>query len=184
MRTLFLDRDGVVNVQIVDGYVMQPQQFVFHKGAIEALHQLRAHFDRLILVTNQQCVGKGLCTMAEIDAVHNWMKQQLALENAYLDAIYCCPHLASDNCGCRKPKPGMALQALRDFPEIDLSQSVMVGDSLSDIQFAQNAGVKAVHVGAIRHPEFEEIQLLTPWHFDTLLDFSKELNSQSPILNS
>ena len=176
MRTLFLDRDGVVNVQIIDGYVMDPQQFVFHEGAIDALCGLRERFERMILVTNQQCVGKGLCTMAEIDAVHDWMTRRLQEHGFAFDKIYCCPHLASDGCTCRKPRPGMALQAKQDFPEIDFSQSMMVGDSLSDMQFAQNAGLIAVHVGAIRHPEFEEIQKITPRHFDSLLAFAKTLS--------
>lgn len=172
MRTLFLDRDGVVNVQIIDGYVMDTKQFVFHDGVFEALRLLRKRFDRIILVTNQQCVGKGLCNMAQIDAVHDWMAQRLLEHNFAFDKIYCCPHLASDGCTCRKPRPGMALQAKQDFPEIDFSQSLMVGDSLSDMQFAQNAGLAAVHVGAIRHPEFEEIQKITPHHFDSLLAFA------------
>lgn len=175
MRTLFLDRDGVVNEQIIDGYVMKIDQFVFKDGVVDTLRALRDYFGRIVLVTNQQCVGKGLCTMAEIVAVHDWMQQQLGAAGAALDAVYCCPHLAADQCDCRKPKPGMAMQALRDFPDIDFSQSVMIGDSLSDIQFAVQAGLQPVHVGAIRHPEFEEIQRLTPLHFDALPQYLEYL---------
>ena len=173
--TLFMDRDGVVNEQIIDGYVMETEQFVFHNGVFEALEILHQHFDRVLLVTNQQCVGKGLCSMDKIDRVHEWMQQQLAARNIAFDRIYCCPHLAAAGCDCRKPQPGMAFQAQRDFPDIDFSHSVMVGDSLSDMQFAQNAGIRAVHVGAIRHPEFEEIQKITPLHFDSLFDFAQSL---------
>lgn len=173
--TLFMDRDGVVNEQIIGGYVMETEQFVFHNGVFEALEILHQHFDRVLLVTNQQCVGKGLCSMDKIDRVHEWMQQQLAARNIAFDRIYCCPHLAAAGCDCRKPQPGMAFQAQRDFPDIDFSHSVMVGDSLSDMQFAQNAGIRAVHVGAIRHPEFEEIQKITQRHYDSLFEFAQEV---------
>lgn len=183
--TLFMDRDGVVNEQIIGGYVMDTEQFVFHNGVFEALEILHQLFDRVLLVTNQQCVGKGLCPMSTIDHVHEWMQQQLVTRNVAFDKIYCCPHLAAEGCNCRKPQPGMALQAQRDFPDIDFSHSVMVGDSLTDIQFAQNAGVRAVHVGAIRHPEFEEIQKITPLHYDSLFEFAQSLgNSKFQVSGS
>ncbi len=180
MRTLFVDRDGVVNVRIVDGYVMEPQQFLFVDGAIEALRRLRARFDTILLVTNQQCVGKGLCTMAQIDQVHDYMQQQLRAHEAAFDKIYCCPHLAADHCTCRKPLPGMAQQAKQDFPAIDFAQSVMVGDALSDLQFAVNAGLMPVHVGDLRPTEIDEVQKITPHHFDTLLQFAR---AESTISN-
>lgn len=173
--TLFMDRDGVVNEQIIGGYVMDTEQFVFHNGVFEALEILHQLFDRVLLVTNQQCVGKGLCPMSTIDHVHDWMQQQLVARNVAFDKIYCCPHLAAEGCNCRKPKPGMAHQAELDFPEIDFAKSIMVGDSLSDIQFAVNAGMRPVHVGAVRHPEFEEIQKLTLLHYDTLFEFAQEV---------
>lgn len=178
MRTLFMDRDGVVNVQIIGGYVMKYSQFVFHDGLFEALHQLRTHFDRILLVTNQQCVGKGMCDMATINLVHEQMQQQLQKEGIAFDKIYCCPHLATAECNCRKPKIGMAMQAKVDFPDIDFSKSVMVGDSLSDIQFGMNAGMLPIHVGAVRYPEFERIQQLTPYHYDSVLDFVNNFKFQ------
>ena len=183
--SLFMDRDGVVNEQIIGGYVMEAEQFVFHNGVFEALEILHQHFDRVLLVTNQQCVGKGLCSMDKIDRVHEWMQQQLVARNIAFDRIYCCPHLAAVGCDCRKPKPGMAHQAELDFPEIDFAKSIMVGDSLSDIQFAVNAGMRPVHVGAVRHPEFEEIQKLTLLHYDSLFEFAQSLgNSKFQVSGS
>ncbi len=173
MNTLFLDRDGVVNVQIVGGYVESVDQFVFVDHFLEAMKLLRPHFRHIILVTNQQGIGKKICTQAQVDAVHSYMQMRLLAQHTPMDAIYCCPHLASEHCDCRKPNIGMALQAKSDFPDIDFSDSFMVGDSLSDMQFAQNAGITPIHVGAIRHPEFDEILHLTQYHFDDLLDFAR-----------
>ena len=176
MNTLFLDRDGVVNEQIVGGYVESVDQFVFVDHFLEAMKLLRPQYKYIILITNQQGVGKGICTQAQVDAVHSYMQMRLLAQQTPMNAIYCCPHLAADNCYCRKPNIGMALQAQRDFPDIDFADSVMVGDSLSDMQFAQNAGILPVHVGAIRHPEFDEILSITKYHFDSLYDFAKRLS--------
>ncbi len=171
-NTLFLDRDGIVNVQIVGGYVESVEQFVFVDHFLDAMKILRPLFKHIILVTNQQGIGKKICTQAQVDAVHNYLQMRLIAQHTPMDAIYCCPHLASENCGCRKPRIGMALQAQKDYPDMDISDSIMVGDSLSDMQFALNAGMIPVHVGAIRYPEFDEILNITQSHFDSLYDFA------------
>ncbi len=176
MNTLFMDRDGVVNEQIIGGYVENLEQFELKDHFLEAMKILRSRFRHVVLITNQQGIGKGLCTQAQVDAIHSSLQMQLLAQRTPFDAIYCCPHLASDGCCCRKPKPGMAFQARQDFPDIVLEDSIMVGDSLSDMQFARNAGVVPVHVGAMRHPEFEEILQVTHHHFDDLLDFARHLD--------
>ena len=179
-NTLFLDRDGVVNKQILDGYVLDyDQQFVFQPYTIEALQLLRPLFDHLILVTNQQCVGKGLCTNVDILRVHERMQAQLHKQHCAFDAIYYCPHLASEQCNCRKPRIGMALQAQRDYPDIEFQNSLMGGDSLSDIQFAHNAGIHPVHIGVFHPSQQIEIEKLTPHHFHTLFDFAKFLTAKA-----
>lgn len=178
MNTLFLDRDGIVNVQIVGGYVESVDQFVFVDHFLDAMKLLRPMFRHIILITNQQGVGKKICTQAQVDAVHSYMQMRLLAQQTPMDAIYCCPHLATEDCDCRKPRIGMALQAKQDFPDIDFSDSVMVGDALSDMQFAQNAGVLPVHAGAIRYPEFDEILSITKYHFDSLYDFARYLDEK------
>lgn len=178
MNTLFLDRDGIVNVQIVGGYVESVEQFVFVDHFLDAMKMLRPLFKHIILVTNQQGVGKKICTQAQVDAVHSYMQMRLLAQHTLMDAIYCCPHLAAENCSCRKPQIGMALQAKNDFPDIDFRNSIMVGDSLSDMQFAKNAGILPVHAGTIRYPEFDEILSLTKYHFDSLYDFAKYLDEK------
>ncbi len=174
MKTLFLDRDGVVNVQIVGGYVETIEQFVFADGFLEAMKLLRPRFCHVILVTNQQCIGKGICTRKQVDAIHDYLRQRLAAQNTPLDAVYCCPHLAAEQCGCRKPATGMALMAKRDFPDIDFAESIMLGDSPSDMQFAINAGMMPVHIGKVRLPEHELARSLAVSHFNSLLDFARQ----------
>lgn len=171
-KTLFLDRDGVINVRIVDGYVTRPEEFVLLPGVLEALRLLRPRFDRIILVSNQQGIGKGLFSLEDLDRVHTYMQSLFAAQGTPLDAIYVCPHLASEHCACRKPNIGMALQAKNDFPEIDLAKSIMVGDSLSDMQFARNAGMIPVSVGSADVDRDE----LAVRHYADLLDFAKNVD--------
>ena len=173
MDTLFLDRDGIINVQIVGGYVRKPEEFELIPGVLTAMQWLRPKFRHIIVVTNQQCVAKRICKMEDIEEIHRQMRVTFEENLTPVDAVYCCPHKAGAGCGCRKPDIGMALQAKADFPDLDFADSVMVGDSLSDMQFAVNAGIIPVHVGA-KHPgEYEEIQKLTPLHYRNLLDFAK-----------
>lgn len=172
MQTLFMDRDGVVNEQLVGDYVMDFSQLVYRPHFFEAMKMLRQRFQYMFLVTNQQCVGKGLCSMQTIDRIHEQMQQQLAEHDCAFDAVYCCPHHAKDQCSCRKPQPGMALRAKQEYPEVDFTRSIMVGDSLSDMQFAVNAGLLPVHVGIVRQPAFESIMQIAHHHFDDLLEFA------------
>ncbi|MBP6184560.1 MAG: HAD family hydrolase [Saprospiraceae bacterium] len=145
--TLFLDRDGVINERIIGGYIQKPEQFVFLPGVIDAIKALRPFFGRIVVVTNQQGIGKGIMTMDNLAAVHQHMLNELDHQHILIDAIYFCPGLAMDNPICRKPLPGMAYQALDQFPEIDLARSVMVGDSVSDIGFGRRLGMVTVKIG-------------------------------------
>lgn len=139
--TLFLDRDGVINELRVGEYIHELEKFVVRPDFWEAAPRLFSMFKYKIVTTNQQGVTKGLCTMEQVDAVHGYMQSLLAEKNLKLDAIYCCPHLEGAGCGCRKPDIGMALMAKRDFPDIDFTKSLMVGDSLSDMKFGRNCGM-------------------------------------------
>lgn len=168
-----MDRDGVVNERIVGGYVQNASQFIFIDHFLEAMVLLRRKYARIILVSNQQGIGKGICQKENVDEIHAELQTLLYYENIQFDKIYYCPHLASQHCTCRKPQIGMALMAKEDFPDIDFAKSVMVGDSLTDMQFARNAGMVPVHVGNIEYPEFDEILSLTRYHFDNLYDFAK-----------
>ena len=156
-RAIFLDRDGVINRRIPGDYVRDSSEFVFLDGVPEAICWLNQHFDRVFVATNQQGIGKGRMTIADLERVHNYMVSVLESRGARLDKIYYCPDLAHQQPNCRKPHPAMALQAAKDFPEIDLQQSWMVGDSLSDLQFGWNAGMQTALI-ATNPEEIEKLE--------------------------
>jgi D-glycero-D-manno-heptose 1,7-bisphosphate phosphatase len=142
----FLDRDGVLNRKAPEGsYITTAGDLVLLDGAIDGLKRLAVMGMRLIVVTNQRGVARGLIPMDVLAAIHEKLRHELAAEGVTLDAIYVCPH-EKGACDCRKPQPGLLLQALRDFPEIDAGRSVLFGDSDSDLEAARRAGVAAVRV--------------------------------------
>lgn len=140
---LFLDRDGVINYRLPNDYVKNIEQFVLMPGVVEALAALQPLFARIIVVTNQQGVGKGLMTEVNIEAIHAEMLRKLPM----IDRVYHCSALATAQHPDRKPNIGMALKAARDFPEIDLGASIMIGDTATDIEFGKRAGMKTLHFG-------------------------------------
>lgn len=142
--TLFLDRDGVINQRIPDDYVKSISQFHFLPGVKESMAKLSALFGNIVVVTNQQGIGKGLYTHDDLNVIHKHMKQEIESCGGRIDAIFYAPNLASENSSLRKPGIGMAENAQKIFPKIDFSKSIMVGDSSSDMEFARNAGMKAV----------------------------------------
>ena len=126
--TLFLDRDGVINRRIIDGYVTSWEEFEFLPGVLEAFEVLAQRFRHILVVTNQQGVGKGLMTMEQVDAIHDRMCLEVEAHDGRIDGILVCPQLASEPDNYRKPSPEMAYMAQELFPDLDLAKSVMVGD--------------------------------------------------------
>jgi histidinol-phosphate phosphatase family protein len=146
--SIFLDRDGVLNKKLDNDYVKSWEEFVWIEGSLHAVVELKKHFNRVFIVTNQQGVGKGLMTEEDLHTVHAKMLENIQEAGGDLDAIYYCPNLASEGNPCRKPDIGMALKAKQDFPEIDLKKSILLGDSISDLEFARNAGMKSIHISS------------------------------------
>jgi len=144
--TLFLDRDGVINRRIEGDYVRNWKQFEFLPRALEAISSLSNLFGRIIIVTNQRGIARGLMTEGDLNDIHKRMLLLIRNMGGRIDGIYYCPHELKDNCDCRKPKIGMALRAKTDFPEIDFRKSVVVGDSVSDMEFAEKIGALSVLV--------------------------------------
>ena len=144
---IFIDRDGVINCRRPDDYVLNPSQFVFVPGIREALKQLAALGLPLIVVSNQAAVGKGLLDVARLEKITARMQQTLRDDGTLLAAAYYCPHRPDENCGCRKPKPELLYKAASDF-NIELSRSVFVGDSESDVQAARAAGCQPILFGS------------------------------------
>jgi histidinol-phosphate phosphatase family protein len=144
--TLFLDRDGVINFRLPGKYVSDIDQFSFLENVPEAIAKYSNIFGRIIVVTNQQGIGKGLMTEAQLKVVHHYMKSEIENAGGRIDAIYFCPDLRESNSITRKPAPGMALQAKKDFPEINFEKSIIAGDSLSDMVFGFDLAMKTVFV--------------------------------------
>lgn len=145
--SLFLDRDGVLNRRIVDDYVKQPAEFEWLPGVLPALRALRPRFARIVVVTNQQGVGKGVMSSRDLEAVHHRMRGQAAAVGVAFDGVYVCTALEATRADCRKPRPGMAYTAQAEFPDIDFEKSIMVGDSPSDIAFGRSLGMTCVGIG-------------------------------------
>ena len=143
-NTLFLDRDGVINRQIIGGYVTKIEEFEFLPKVFEALEILSKKFEHIFIVTNQQGIGKGIFTMDDLEKIHADMLEQISEKGGRIDKIYVAPNLESEHSINRKPQIGMALQAKKDYPNIDFSKSIMVGDSVLDMQFGKNAGMTCV----------------------------------------
>jgi len=164
--TLFLDRDGVINRKLDGTYVLNPDQFEILEGAAAAIGQLSLYFGRIVIVTNQQGVGKELMTHQDLADIHDKMIEQITYYGGRIDEIYYCPDLAEHEPVNRKPNPGMGLQAKDDFPEIDFRKSIMVGDSVSDIQFGKTLRMKTVRISQIldsnadfTHPSLRDFAL-------------------------
>ncbi len=146
--TLFLDRDGVINLHYPNDYVKNWDEFYFLEGVLDALKDLSKVFKRILIVTNQQGVGKGLMTNADLQFIHDEMLKEVRKYGGRVHAIYSATSLvAQDVKQMRKPGNGMAKQAKKDFPEIDFSKSIMVGDSITDMQFGKSAGMITVFIG-------------------------------------
>ncbi|HEY5370198.1 MAG TPA: HAD-IIIA family hydrolase [Hanamia sp.] len=137
--SLFIDRDGVVNEEKQDDYIHTWDEFRFYEGAKESFRIFDKKFRVILMVTNQRGVAKGLTKLQDLHLIHRNMLQEIEEAGGRLDGIYVCTDMDSPS---RKPNPGMGLQALEDFKEIDLSKSVMVGNTLSDMKFGRNLGVK------------------------------------------
>lgn len=145
-RAVFLDRDGVINVD--SGYVSQRDDFEFIDGVIDACKALKEKGYLLVVITNQSGIARGYFSEEQFHTLTEWMDWSLADRGVDLDGLYYCPHHAEKgigeykiDCDCRKPKPGMLMSAIADL-NIDAGQSILVGDKVSDIQAGLAAGIK------------------------------------------
>ena len=144
--TLFLDRDGVINKKLERRYVTNFDEFVFVKNSDIAIRKLHKIFKRILIVTNQQGIGKGIMTEDDLNLLHLQMQRKLNPDFDLIDKIYFCPCLEGDSCNCRKPKTGMLEEAKLDFPEIIIKNSFLIGDSESDIEAGNKFGLKTIKV--------------------------------------
>ena len=144
-RACFLDRDGVVNVEV--SYLHEPEKTVLEMGLVEALKAIHKARFLAVVVTNQAGVARGKYPESDIAKVHEKLQALLAARGEKIDAFYYCPHHPehTGECSCRKPKPGMLLQAAEELG-IDIANSLMIGDRMSDVKAGLNAGCKASYL--------------------------------------
>jgi D-glycero-D-manno-heptose 1,7-bisphosphate phosphatase len=178
-RAVFLDRDGVVNVD--NGYVSQVDDFEFIEGVIEACKKLKEKGYLLVLITNQSGIARGYFSEEQFHSLTEWMDWSLADRGVDLDGIYYCPHHADKglgeykvDCDCRKPKPGMLLSAIKDL-NIDVSNSILVGDKVSDLQAGIAAGIKRNYLVRTGKEITSEGEQLATAVFDDLATLVEQL---------
>ena len=181
--TLFLDRDGVINRRIVGDYVKVWEELGFLPGVLEALKQFNGIFGNIVVVSNQQGVGKGLMTTHDVCLIHEKMVSEVMKIGGRIDEVLFSPHLASSRSIMRKPGIGMALKARKNFPDIHFKRSLMVGDSLSDMIFGKRAGMKTVFIAA-DHTEAKKHPQLIDYVSPDLLSFAHVISPvQHPTIS-
>lgn len=141
---LFLDRDGVLNQNRAD-YVRTWEQVEFLPGVFEAMQRLAGSSYAIVVITNQSAVGRGLVNAAAVQAINLGIVQRVQQAGGRIDAVYTCPHRPDEGCACRKPRPGMLLQAAHDL-RLDLARSFLVGDAVSDVEAGLAAGCQPILV--------------------------------------
>ncbi len=143
-KIIILDRDGIINYESVE-YIKAPEEWHAIPGSLEAIAQLNRAGYQVLVATNQSGIGRRYYDVITLDRIHEKMLDELAKVGGYIDEIFFCPHLPTDNCDCRKPKPGLLYQ-LRDKYQINLADVFFIGDKLSDVQAAKTAGCKPLLV--------------------------------------
>ena len=171
--TLFLDRDGVINYEKQNDYIHTWSEFKFYEGVLEAMTIFSKKFKHIIVVTNQRGIGKGVTREVDVIYLHKKMKELIEENGGRIDAVYFCRDIDSSS-PCRKPNIGMGLQAVKDIPTIDFREAIMIGNSLSDMQFGKNLGISTVFLPTTRpevNVEDESIDAVFP----SLLAFANRL---------
>lgn len=171
--TLFMDRDGVFNHDKVGSYVFHPDEFVFYDGALDATRIIHEKFGRVIVTTNQRGVGRGLMTLEDLKTVNDKLQRIVKENGGQIDHVYSATAMSNFD-PIRKPNPGMAFLAKQDFPDIDLSKTIMIGNNPSDMQFGRHAGLYTVYL-TTTNPPYQLPHEDVDWQFESLYAFAKSL---------
>jgi len=143
-KAVFLDRDGVINKKRVD-YVKSVNEFVFLPNVFKAIKTLNDKGFLIIIVTNQSAVNRGIISEKELEMIHNFMLKKFKDSDCNISEVYVCPHRPDENCECRKPKTALLQKAIKDF-QINVSDSWLIGDGITDIQAAKKVGLKSIMI--------------------------------------
>ncbi len=165
-KLIILDRDGVIN-EDSDEYVKAPEEFIFIEGSLEAIVKLNRAGIKVAVATNQSGIARGLFTEKTLQAMHYKLMLALQEKGGHIDKILYCPHNEKDNCLCRKPLPGM-IQDLLDLFEVPAYETVVIGDSLRDLQAGQAAGCDTLLVRTGKGTRLLEKQSVDVPVFDDL----------------
>ena len=171
--TLFLDRDGVLNYENQGTYVRNWDEFIFYPQTPENIKYFNSRFNRTILTTNQRGISRGIMKLSDLEDIHANMIREIELAGGKMDKIYFCLDMEAGS-PCRKPNPGMAIQAAQDFPDIELHKSLMIGNNISDMMFGRNAGMKTVFLKTT-NPDPELPNPAVDLYFKDLVEFTKAL---------
>jgi D-glycero-alpha-D-manno-heptose 1-phosphate guanylyltransferase len=167
--TLFLDRDGVINRKMDNDYVKSLNEFEFIPGVLDSIVSLSNFFGRIIIVTNQQGIGKGVMTEEDLNQIHSFLLEKVRKMGGNIDAIYHAPQLEEEGSPMRKPGIGMALQAKRDFPEIDFTKSIIIGDSIMDLEFGKRTKMISILINDESANKVEGYSIASLFDFNELL---------------
>ncbi len=171
--TLFLDRDGVINVESLGSYITNWDDFKFHNGTLEALQSLGKVFGNIVVVSNQRGVGRGIMTMDALKDINSRMRTAVTEHGGRIDKIYCSTAVTEQDHN-RKPNVGMGMQAQEDFPTIDFKRSVIVGNSLSDMEFGKRLSMHTVFL-TTKHEPFTLPHDLIDEQFASLYEWANRL---------
>jgi histidinol-phosphate phosphatase family protein len=180
-KYLFLDRDGVINVERPGDYVKGISEFAFIESSLIAIAALTRKFDHIFVITNQRGVGRGIMSAGSLQDVHGYMLSGIEKEGGKISGIYTCTDTDFSSIN-RKPNIGMAFQAQRDFPDINFSRSVMVGNSKSDMEFGNKLDMYTVLVGN-KYPKEDKIYKQVDAYFENLYKFAEYLNGTNFLEN-
>jgi D-glycero-D-manno-heptose 1,7-bisphosphate phosphatase len=186
-RVVFLDRDGVINRDSPD-YIKSWSEFEFLPGSLEALKELKANGFAVILITNQSVIERKMISQNSLEHIHDMMKKTVLSKGGEIKDIFFCPHIPENNCDCRKPSPGLILEATEKH-RIDLKASIMVGDSAKDIECARNAGCGTVILvktgnGAMAEKQLKEKMIRPDVIVRDLLEAAHWIISRNPSASS
>jgi histidinol-phosphate phosphatase family protein len=172
--TLFLDRDGVINEDVVGDYVKSWEEFIFNEGSLKALQILAPLFNRIVVVSNQRGVGKGVMSHDTLNLITENMSLKIEESGGRIDKAYYCTAVLNEDPN-RKPNKGMALQAKNDFPGIDFNKSIVVGNMPGDMWFGRNIGAYTVYIPT-REEENPESHTVDA-RYKNLLAFAEDMQT-------
>lgn len=165
----------MINTRLPNQYVKSWEEFTFEPNALAAIRQFNTMFGVIVVVTNQQGIGKGLMSENDLEQIHHKMLSSIEQVGGRIDKIYYCPDLKTKIPNCRKPSPQMAWQARQDFPSIDFRRSIIVGDSISDMAFGFDLNMKTVFIETKPEDLEKSLSLPIDYRFPSLHDFALAL---------